>query len=255
MLGFWHNPQTVLFIVPTGITMQKILLILCALFVTAAASAEHPQSFSKAKRIAKKIYDGRHNSSFYCDCEIKWDGNKGIPDLEECGYKIRKQRTRAERIEWEHVVPAWQFGHQRQCWQDGGRSNCSKTDAKYRVMETDLHNLVPAVGEVNGDRSNFRFLPWNGQSGAFYGQCEAKVDFKQRAFDPPARSRGAIARTYLYMDEQYGFKLASAQKQLMEAWNKTYSVDAWECERNRLITKEQGNSNPFVETACKKLAL
>ncbi len=24
-------------------------------------------------------------------------------------------------------------------------------------MEADLHNLVPAVGEINGDRSNYRF--------------------------------------------------------------------------------------------------
>ena len=49
-------------------------------------------------------------------------------------------KTGASRVEWEHVVPAWQFGHQRQCWQDGGRKNCAK-DPVYRKMESDMHNL------------------------------------------------------------------------------------------------------------------
>ena len=73
-------------------------------------------------------------------------------------------------------MPAWEFGHQRQCWQDGGRKNCSK-DADYRRIETDLHNLQPAMGEVNGDRGNFAYSQWNGGEQQ-YGQCEMKVDFK-----------------------------------------------------------------------------
>lgn len=215
------------------------------------AQAQHPQSFSKAKRIALKIY-ADHPTSFYCGCEIRWQGKKGIPDLEECGYQVRKQKPRASRIEWEHVVPAWQFGHQRKCWQDGGRKLCSKIDVSFRLMEADLHNLVPAIGEINGDRSNYRFSAWNGNEGAFYGQCTAKVNFKQRVFDPPARSRGAIARIYKYMNQEYDFRLASAQKKLMDAWDKSYPVSAWECERDRRIAKIQGNHNSFVLSACEK---
>jgi len=47
-----------------------------------------------------------------------------------------------------HVVPAWEFGHQLQCWQDGGRKNCGKNNPQFKKMEADLHNLVPAVGAV-----------------------------------------------------------------------------------------------------------
>ncbi|EGH19336.1 endonuclease I, partial [Pseudomonas savastanoi pv. glycinea str. race 4] len=36
-----------------------------------------------------------------------------------CGYVPRKSAKRASRIEWEHIVPAWQIGHLRQCWQNG----------------------------------------------------------------------------------------------------------------------------------------
>ncbi|WP_163391440.1 endonuclease [Enterovibrio norvegicus] len=236
--------------------MKTYLLLLSALLISplAMSAPEHPQSFSKAKRLAQKIYLD-HPTSFYCGCDIQWQGKKGVPELDTCGYQVRKQMKRANRIEWEHVVPAWQFGHQRQCWQDGGRKNCGKTDLTFRLMEADLHNLVPAIGEVNGDRSNFRFSQWNGDKGAFYGQCKMKVDFKQRVAEPPAQSRGAVARIYQYMNGQYDFRLASAQKKLMNAWDKTYPVTGWECERDRRIAATQGNHNPFVKAACEKAGL
>ena len=88
------------------------------------------------------------------------------------------------------MVPAWQFGHQLQCWQDGGRKNCNK-DATYRQIETDLHNLQPAIGEVNGDRNNFMYSQWNGGEGQ-YGQCPMKVDFKNKQAEPPARAAAPL---------------------------------------------------------------
>ncbi len=161
-----------------------VLLTSILLFSSASyANPQHPQSFSKAKTLLLDIYKD-HPNSFYCGCKIEWQGKMGVPDLASCGYKIRKQEVRANRIEWEHVVPAWQFGHQLQCWQDGGRTKCSRQDVKFKLMESDMHNLVPAIGEVNGDRSNFQFLPWNGDLGANYGSCPIKVDFKGRKVDP-----------------------------------------------------------------------
>ncbi len=65
-------------------------------------------------------------------------------------------------------------------------------------MESDMHNLQPAVGEVNGDRGNFMYSQWNGGEGQ-YGQCTMKVDFKDKVAEPLPRARGAIARTYFYM--------------------------------------------------------
>ncbi len=228
------------------------LLLTCVLLLTAHNSfANFPSSFNQAKKLALDIYKD-HPVSFYCGCDIKWQGKKGVPQLDKCGYQVRKQQTRASRIEWEHVVPAWQFGHQRQCWQEGGRKQCGKTDAVFRQMEADLHNLTPAIGEVNGDRSNYNFSQWNGTSGVTYGQCEMQIDFKERKAMPPARARGAIARTYLYMSKEHGFKLSSAQTKLMQAWNKQYPVDQWECTREERIYKIQGNRNSFVYQQCQR---
>lgn len=228
------------------------LLSLLALLLANNANTETPSSFRAAKKIAVQIYHD-HKTSFYCGCDITWKGNKGsgTPDLASCGYQVRKQQKRASRTEWEHVVPAWTFGHQLQCWQTGKRKNCSRNSEQFKTMESDLHNLVPAIGEVNGDRSNFRFSDWNGKPQQ-YGSCPMIVDFKQRSVQPPEQSRGAIARTYLYMSDRYKIDLSKSQQKLMQAWNKEHPVSEWECERDRRIEKVQGWNNNFVREQCSK---
>ncbi|CRH35411.1 deoxyribonuclease I [Pantoea ananatis] len=207
----------------------------------------HQNNFQQAKAYAAEINDDAPGS-FYCGCKITWHGKKGEPDLNSCGYQPRKNAHRAARIEWEHVMPAWEFGHQRQCWQNGGRKNCSK-DADYRRIETDLHNLQPAIGEVNGDRGNYAYSQWKGTDKQ-YGQCSMQIDFKNKQAQPPERARGAIARTYFYMRDQYHLRLSRQQTQLFTAWNKLYPVSKWECERDQRIARVQGNHNPYVLEAC-----
>ncbi|OSN08666.1 deoxyribonuclease I [Lonsdalea iberica] len=215
--------------------------------ITFPALSQEIHSFTQAKAAAVKINQDAPGS-FYCGCRIIWQGKKGIPDLQSCGYEVRKNANRASRIEWEHVVPAWQFGHQRQCWQNGGRKNCEQ-DEVYREMETDLHNLEPAIGEVNGDRGNLMYNQWNGDERQ-YGQCEMKIDFKNKMAEPPARARGPIARTYFYMRDRYHLTLSRQQTQLFEAWNRLYPVTQWECTRDNRIAQVQGNHNPYVQQAC-----
>jgi deoxyribonuclease I len=119
-----------------------------------------------------------------CGCKWTWAGKSGGRiDAESCGLQARKQETRAERIEWEHIVPAWTFGHQRQCWHSGGREHGVSDDQVFQAMEVDLFNLYPAVGEVNGERSNFNY-GMTSKAAPQYGQCKTKVDFEQRAAEP-----------------------------------------------------------------------
>ncbi|VTR22509.1 Endonuclease-1 precursor [Serratia fonticola] len=105
--------------------MHRKILFLVVLTASSGTLAKGINNFTQAKAAAAKINQDAPGS-FYCGCKIDWQGKKGIPDLGSCGYQVRKNAQRAERIEWEHVVPAWQFGHQLQCWQQGGRKNCNK---------------------------------------------------------------------------------------------------------------------------------
>jgi len=114
-------------------------------------------------------------------------------------------------------------------------------------MQADMHNLVPAIGELNADRSNFRYGLIEGEK-RFYGEAiDFEVDFKRRVAEPADNIKGNIARTYFYFEKQYGMKISKKDKKLFKAWDKLDPVDNWERKRNRLISKYQGNKNPFIK--------
>ncbi|QCI18373.1 deoxyribonuclease I [Buchnera aphidicola (Aphis nasturtii)] len=207
------------------------------------------KNFYQAKILAIKIHKNAPGT-FYCGCKIIWNNKKGIPNLSSCGYKIRKNKNRAMRIEWEHVVPAWKFGHQKKCWKKGGRKKCIK-DRNYQNIEFDLHNLQPSIGEINADRSNFMYSEFSSDIKQ-YGKCSVKIDFKKKLVEPPKKARGAIARTYFYMSEIYNIKLSAKEKKLFIKWNNTFPVTKWECIRENLIFKVQGNHNNYVYKKCHK---
>ena len=173
-----------------------------------------------------------------------------------CGYKPRNERTkkgkvnkRARRIEWEHIMPAENFGRQFKCWRNGdskcvkkngkkykGRKCCNKVSKLYRIIQADMMNLVPAVGELNADRSNFKYGADEPNIGQ-YGKVPFQVDFKRRRAYIPPNKRGDVARIYFYMSKKYGIKLSKQGRKMMEVWDKADPIDAWEKERAKRIKK------------------
>jgi deoxyribonuclease-1 len=202
-------------------------------------------SFSKSKRLlATQVYPN-HPIAFYSGCRYKITGKKLIPIHSSCGFKYRKNKNRSKRIEWEHIVPAWLFGHQLRCWQQGGRLNCRNSNAIFKQMEADMHNLVPAIGEINGDRSNYKYGMIPGEQ-RLYGRPDMEIAFTQRIAEPPESVFGDIARIYFYMVDRYGLKISNQQKKLFIAWNNLDPVDTWEREKNNRIKKVQGNENLYI---------
>ena len=129
------------------------------------------RDFSNAKKVLPDIFAGMEED-FYCGCPYV----KTVVNFASCRFQPRKNPMRAGRIEWEHVVPAWVLGHQRQCWQQGGRQQCSDTDPVFQAAEGDLNNLVPAIAEINGDRNNCAYRAWTQsrqQAAAAVGQALA----------------------------------------------------------------------------------
>ena len=209
------------------------------------------QTFRQAKdKLSRSVY-ADHKISFYCGCDYELQrkpngkGKRLTPDWQSCGFKPRKQAERASRIEWEHVMPVHHFGQHMQCWRNGGRKAC-KNDPLFSKLAGDMHNLVPAIGEVNGNRSNFKFGMIAGEN-RLYGQCDAEVDFKARRFEPKESVRGDIARTYFYMAYTYKVRLSKQQIQLFKSWSKMDPVDRWERLKNQRIEKLQGNLNPYIQ--------
>lgn len=236
------------------ITIKKAICLIIALScvggVITIVQAE-VLNFNKAKKELTKIYKSLDDPrSFYCNCPIVSQGKKLVPDIAACGYTPYKQAKRATRIEYEHIMPASWLGRQLQCWQNGGRKGC-KNNRAFNIREGDMHNLVPAIGEINAYRSNYRFNLIPSKSKSKFGQCQFFVsDTKPRAVEPAEYTRGFIGRASLYMSDRYDIHMSKQQKELMQIWAKKYPATEFECWRNKKISSIQGNENPYISESC-----
>lgn len=245
---------------PVAAAEQEPAPVAEATAALAARTAGPPERFSAAKSELVAIYTSQQRT-FYCDCP--WD-DSGV-DLNACGYRPRRNPERAQRVEWEHVVPASWFGRSFLAWTEGhpdcvrsngtrykGRRCARKVSALFRRMEADMHNLVPSVGEVNGDRSNYPMVEIAGEVRE-YGACDVEIDAGQ--VEPSTAVRGDVARIHLYMAARYPVHLGLSPQQLaqLQAWSQADPVDRWECERNDAIADIMGWPNLFVSAPCAAL--
>lgn len=214
-------------------------------------------SFSKSKKwlLNKVYYD--HRETFYCGCQFQMD--KKVIFQADKFSPTTKHRKRADRIEWEHVVPAQSFGQSFSEWRDGhpdcvdkkgkafkGRNCAQKVNMAYRYMQADMYNLVPAIGQVNALRSNYSYSMIPGEKREF-GPCD--IEIEDRKAEPRPEIRGDIARIYFYMDNAYPGRgiISRKNRKLFQAWAKEDPIDNWERERAKRIEAIQGNHNKFVE--------
>ena len=236
-----------------------LLIFLC--FQTSIVQANEGnkkiKNFSKSKTILKKIHQERP-VTFYCQCNY----NNNRPNWESCGFRPRKDKKRASRIEWEHILPASYFGKKFNAWVNGhpicisrkgkkfkGRKCTERVHKLYRYMQADLYNLQPAIGEVNGMRSNYQIGEIDGEEREF-GKCD--IEIKNQKVEPAPKIRGNIARTYLYMEQTYPqyIKFNQSIKKLIIKWDQEDPVDEWECKRAILISNIQGNTNKILQDRC-----
>ena len=228
-----------------GIAVVVRILAALGLIALTLPVMATPQDFFEAKRYAERVY-ADHPEEFYCGCRINWRrGGKDLVDLKSCGYQVRRDPVRAQRVEWEHVVPASWFGKPMACCRQGGRENCSRRDPVFQRMEADLHNLTPSIGEVNGDRGNFPFGSVAADK-ARYGRCATRVDLAAGRVEPRDAVKGDVARIAFYMAQRYQVRIDQAQLALLVQWAQQDPVDAWERERDRRIGQFMGWRNPFV---------
>jgi len=225
------------------------------------------KSFSDAKKIAQKLHADQFRT-IYCDCPVEGK----VVLIRECGYRPQKDPKRATRLEWEHVVPAENFGRAFVEWREGspecvsrgkkykGRK-CAEKNPEFRRMEADLYNLWPEIGELNGLRSNFSMAELGaekefagGHEGRF-GKCAVKIE--DRKFEPMPAAKGRVARVHQYMNLVYPGRgiISDKNEKLFAAWSKLHPVDEWECARASKIKEIQGNSNPILESLCAKRGL
>lgn len=247
------------------ISFFLVLMLLVDLSVT--FGREEPagnltfQSFNKAKKALEQFVVPGHRVTLYCQAPFDENKNIRLPS----GFETAVHQKRASRVEWEHVVPAENFGKFFTEWREGsprcidnrgrafkGRKCAEKENVMFRFMQSDMYNLYPSIGAVNAERGNKNFEILPSSIPNTFGSCAMKISGNKA--EPPQGSRGVIARTYKYMAHAYPdyFRMSQRQARLMDAWDKSYPVQKWECERAKKIQALQGNENPFVSTHCKR---
>lgn len=234
----------------SAVRTTLFLLLLC---VQGVLNAYYAQDFTEAKSIARVIW-ADHRETFYGGC--RYD-RQGVVDFKSCHYTPIDPR-KSKRISWEHVVPVSWYGNQLSCWKDKpcrsqkgkplpGRECCRKVNRDFRQMEADLHNLVPAIREINTQRRHYAYaeLPYlhkqkvNGFH--FY------VDEQRQLVEPRKEAKGMAARITLYMSKKYDIKLPEDQRKLLKKWNGRYPPSAWEKRWHSQVSAIQGDINPYIQ--------
>lgn len=211
------------------------------------------KNYTEAKKTAQVIWH-EHRETFYCGCAYN---KQGVINFSSCDFKPKNER-KARYITWEHVVPVSWFGKSLPCWQGEGcvskrgkpykgRKCCQKTDKAFRQMESDLHNLVPEISDVNRARRNYRFISDMAYPSHAFAGCELVIDDINEQVVAPVHQRGAIARIHLYMAKKYGIVLSADERKQFEAWHQQYAPSSWEKKWNQKVASVQGSVNEYIQ--------
>ncbi len=244
-----------------GEQIMRAFLILFLSVSLPAFAQEPPSSFNAAKKFLADLHEEiGHMKTIYCGCDYSRSSRSGgVVDKDSCGLGARSNQTRADRVEWEHIVPASWFGQTRACWilkeqaypdqcqGKSGRQCCEKVNHDFDLAHNDPNNLFPSSGEVNGDRSNHPYGLVEGEPRE-YGQCDAELAGagRNKTFEPAeGPMRGVAARAMLYMSQTYGADVKMPLATVW-SWHTTYPPQAWEIERARLISERTGLHNAWI---------
>ena len=159
-----------------------------------------------------------------------------------------------------------------QCGNYGAEGDCYNREHSFpkswfndaAPMLTDLFQIYPTDGYVNGKRSNFPYGEvaspiWTSTNGSRLGNC-SYPGYSGEVFEPIDEYKGDFARTYFYMMTRYmdlvpgwssdmlnGGDLASWARNLLLDWDEQDPVSQKETDRNNAIFLIQNNRNPFID--------
>ena len=147
------------------------------------------------------------------------------------------------RVNVEHVYPMSWVTKALRC---GDRDACRRNSERFNRIESDMHNLFPALKDINQARGSYPFGMLKGERLMERG-CDFEINHRSRLVEPRPEVRGDIARAMLYMSDRYGLEIYSRQRKQLQRWDELDPPDDMERRRNDLIERVQGNRNPLID--------
>ena len=160
-----------------------------------------------------------------------------------CGERFEKQRD----LVIEEVYPIEQVMKQYGC---ATREACRTESARFNRIESDLHNLYPALSTIDMARKDYDFGVIPGEFREFF-ECDFEHDVRDQRAEPRAAARGNVARSILYMHLEYDLPIENQTAQQLLLWNKEDPPSEDEIRRNDIIQKLQGTRNVFIDNPGK----
>lgn len=179
-------------------------------------------------------------------------------------------------------TPPYEFNFgDDQCGNYGGEGDCYNREHSFpkswfndaSPMYTDLFQVVPSDGYVNGQRSNWPYgavnsPSWTSMNGSKVGS-NSTSGYSGTVFEPIDEYKGDFARIYFYMATRYEDRIANWENNSSNAdaaldgttfpcyedwylnllldWHSNDPVSQKEIDRNNEIYDIQDNRNPYVD--------
>jgi len=209
--------------------------------------------FKKSSLVSREIAEKQLNrvyqlvgklQTFHCGCNF--DKIKQVfPNICASNSKVTLENKTSRTLEWVSMMPIHIFGGSLRCWtknlckrshglKANGAQCCSEVSPKFKKMESDMHNIFPAINNLSSIEKKFDFG----------GMWEYQFCPEEK---PSLKIRGDIARAYFYMSYQYKISLREDLEDSMRKWHFDDPPDNWEEIRNDRIEGIQGNRNLFID--------
>lgn len=159
-----------------------------------------------------------------------------------CGEEFTnsKKATSGKKINIEHVFAASWIAEALGC---GTRKECQAKSVRFNHAEADLHNLYPVISRINSSRRNLPFGIIEGNKKKWGCSFERSKDL----VEPRDEIKGDIARSILYIADEYQLSVPYDMKPLLLKWHKKDPPSNHEKSRNDLIFKIQGTRNKYID--------
>ncbi len=237
--------------------ITAICLFLCAIGIPISGMSQQldpdlfqPSSLVSRETAEKQLSKIYHTSgkfrTLHCGCVF--DKLKQVfPNICEQGPKPVSQDVKPINLEWVNMMPAHVFGKFLKCWNKplcsrrggnkvSGQQCCSEVSPKFKKLESDMHNIFPAVEKPSSMKENFDFGGrWE------YEFCPLEGNALS------ANIKGDAARAHFYMSYLYKLPLQEKLEDSLRKWHFEDPPDEWELKRNDMIEVIQGNRNPFID--------
>ena len=210
--------------------MRYICFVLFLVSTTAAAQQSKFEDYDKVREVFWPILYSVGGETLYC----------GIK------FEPKQKKVGGRKLTIEHVYSADWIAEHHGC---KNRSECDN-DA-YGYAEADLHNLWPAIGDINSSRQDKSLgeIPGEEQR-RFVEYCPdyERTRGSDAIVEPRDAVKGDIARSLLYMLDAYSLKLPSDMElDMLLKWHLADPPDDNERWRNLAIERLQGTRNPYIQ--------